>query len=65
MRQRGHTEGTLKELTADVYQGSLDGDKAGLAVEQAAEEADPTTVAGTFTGTVDWAVLAIEILPAQ
>jgi hypothetical protein len=68
MRYRGHDPVTgtgFEELTSDVYQGSTNGDKAGLAVMEAPEEADPTTVAGTLTGAADWAVIAIEILPQQ
>lgn len=62
-RFRSHTPGPGYTERADLQQGS-GGSAAGIAIEDTTV-ASPSTlpVDGSFSGTVDWAVIAVEIRP--
>jgi hypothetical protein len=63
IRNRTHTPGSGYTERAEKSQGSS-GDMAGLAIEDRALAAAGTiAVNGTLSGSVDWAVVAIEIRP--
>lgn len=63
MRQRTHTPGAGYTERADVRQGT-GSDAAGIAAEDKPVAAPATVVVnGTFSDTVDWAVVTIEIKP--
>lgn len=63
LRNRAHTPGGGYAERAEVLQGG-GGDVAGLAVEdRAVAAAGALPVNGTLGGTVDWAVVALEIRP--
>ena len=63
MRNRSHTPGSGYTERAEVMQGSS-GEAAGAAVEDRKVTTPGTVVVnGTFSGTVDWAVVAVELRP--
>jgi hypothetical protein len=62
-RNRTHTAGAGYTERAEVAQGS-GGDTAGAAVEDKAVATSGTVaVDGSFSGTVDWAVVSVEVKP--
>jgi hypothetical protein len=65
-RARDHSPGPGFTERAELFQGPLGGDTAGLSIADAGSE-DPgrVDVSGEFSGNVDWAVVAVEILPAD
>jgi len=64
MRGRRHTPGAGYTERAEIQKGSS-GSIASIAVEdKTAPLAGATVVNGTFSGTVDWAVIALEIKPS-
>jgi hypothetical protein len=65
MRSKTHEPGLLYTEQLEVIQGGSGGSSASLAVQDR-PVAVPSTVAldGTFSRSVDWAVAAVEILPA-
>ena len=63
IRQRTHTPGAGYTERVEIHQGS-GGDVAGLAVEDTpVAVAAPVAVNGSFSGSVDWAVVGVEIKP--
>ncbi len=63
MRNRSHTPGSGYAERAELFQGSS-GDMASVAIEdRTVATAGAALVNGSFNGTVDWAVVAIEIRP--
>ncbi|MBD3386051.1 T9SS type A sorting domain-containing protein [candidate division KSB1 bacterium] len=65
MRHKTHTPGSGYAGIIQLHQGS-GGDMAGLALQQrTAAEPQTLTVEGAFSGSVDWAVIAIELRPAS
>ena len=63
MRSRTHTPGAGFTEEAELLQGS-GGDVASIAVEdQSGASAATVTVNGSFSGSTDWAVVAVEIKP--
>lgn len=65
MRNRTHTPGSGYTERAEKIQGSS-GDAAGLAIEdRGVAAAGALPVNGSFTGSVDWAVVAVEIRPGE
>jgi len=65
MRNKTHTPGTGYTERAEVKQGSS-GSMASVAVEdKSVASASTVIVNGTFSSTVDWAVVALEIKPSS
>lgn len=63
LRNRAHTPGAGYTERAEVMQSS-GGDAAGAATEDKIVATSGTVaVGGTFGGTVDWAVVAVEVKP--
>jgi hypothetical protein len=63
IRNKTHTPGAGYTERAEIATGS-GGNKAGAAVEdKAAPTAGSGPVNGTLSGTVDWAVIGVEIKP--
>jgi len=63
MRSRTHTPGAGYTEEAELLQGS-GGDAASIAVEdKSVASAATVTVNGTFSGSIDWAVVTVEIKP--
>jgi len=63
MRSRTHTPGAGFTEEAELLQGS-GGDAASIAVEdKSVTSASTVTVNGTFSGSIDWAVVTVEIKP--
>ena len=63
MRSRTHTPGSGYTERTEVMQGS-GGEAAGEAVmDRSVASASTVPVNGTFSGTVDWAVVAVELRP--
>ncbi len=63
LRNRTHTPGAGYAERAEVAQGS-GGDTAGAAAEdKAVATSGMVAVDGTFSGTVDWAVVGVEVKP--
>ncbi len=64
MRMRTHTPGAGYTERADLRQGITGGNMASIAVEDTTvASASTLPVNGTFSGTVDWALVALEITP--
>ncbi len=65
MRHKSHTPGSEFSEIIQLHQGS-GGDMVGLALqERTTAEPQTLTVEGSFSGSVDWAVIAIELRPAS
>jgi hypothetical protein len=63
MRSKDHEPGSAYTERAEVHHGASGSDTAGLAIsDRELATAGPVTVNGTFEKTVDWAVIALEIL---
>ncbi|MDH3692648.1 MAG: hypothetical protein OEU36_24740, partial [Gammaproteobacteria bacterium] len=59
-----HTPGAGYTERVEIAQGATGGAKAGMAVEdQEFSTMSIVDVNGSFNSTVDWAVVAVEILP--
>ena len=64
MRDKTHTPGASYLERADFSQGSSTGSKASVALQdQSFASAATVTINGTFSASVDWAVVAVEIKP--
>jgi len=64
MRDKLHTPGAGYTERAEIAQGATTGSKASVAVQdQSIASAGTVTVNGTFSGSVDWAIVAVEIKP--
>ena len=64
MRDKTHTPGAGYAERVEIAQGSSNGSKAALAVQDKKFASVITaTVDGTFSGSVDWAVVGLEIKP--
>jgi hypothetical protein len=65
MRHKSHTPGSEFSEIIQLHQGS-GGDMAGLALQERTTAKPQTlTVDGSFSGSVDWAVIAVELRPAN
>ena len=63
MRNRTHSPGAGYTERSETLAGSA-GDVSSIAVQdQAVTSASSTSVNGAFSGTIDWAVIGVEILP--
>jgi len=66
MRNKDHEPGSAYTERAEVHHGASGGETAGLAISDRVVGAPgPIGVNGTFNKTVDWAVVALEILAAE
>ncbi len=64
MRSRTHTPGAGYQELIELVSGSSGGSAASVAVSnQSAAVTGAVTVNGTFSGTFDWAALALAINP--
>ncbi len=64
MRSRSHTPGADYTEQVEFAQGSSGGTAASIAGEDwTVDSASAVTVDGSFSGTVDWAVVAVELQP--
>jgi len=64
MRNQTHAPGAGYTERAEIVQGATNGSKASVAVQdQSFATTGTATVNGTFGGSVDWAVVAVEIKP--
>jgi hypothetical protein len=62
MRQRNHLPGPGFAERAELYQGEVVGNRAGLSVAEALVEGPGrVSVSGSFDGTVDWTAIALEV----
>jgi len=65
LRRRSHEPGAGYIERLDFYEGS-GGTSAGLAVmDRGVDQPSALVVNGTFDGTVDWALVAVEVLPGS
>ena len=63
MRNKTHTPDAGITERAEIRQGTS-GDEASIAIVERAAVAGSTPLAGSFSSTTDWAVVAVEIRPA-
>ena len=61
MRMRGHTPGPGWTEVAETHRGRRTGEEAGLSVSEYPVDGTLISIDGEFTGSVDWAAIAIEI----
>lgn len=61
-RQRNHIPGAEYKECGLVHHGTS-GDAAGLALQDRGTTSNATTVSGSFDGSTDWAVIAVELVP--